>query len=134
MEAHKEKRVHHSSCGAEIKATDECIKNIQMFHNMLSDLNLCPITPIPVYNDNRGAVDRSHSFSTKGMRHLNIRENAIHEAQILQEVSIGHISGKCNPADIFTKEFKSDCTFCSLHDLLLFPCSAFQVPSLHGGC
>jgi hypothetical protein len=80
---HKEKRVSRSSCEAEIKATHECVKNIQMFRNILSDLHLCPTTPIPVYNDNRGAVDWSHSFGTKGMRHLNIRENAVREAQLL---------------------------------------------------
>jgi hypothetical protein len=131
---HKEKRVSRSSCEAEIKATDECVKNIQMFRNILSDLHLCPTTPIPVYNDNHGAVDWSHSFSTKGMRHLNIRENAAQEAQLLQEVFITHISGKCNPADIFTKEFKSNCTFRSLRDLLLSPSSAFLVPRFHGGC
>jgi hypothetical protein len=131
---HKEKGVSRSSCEADIKATDECVKNIQMFCNILSDLHLCPTTPIPVYNDNRGAVDWSHSLSTKGMRHLNIRENAVRQAQLLQEVSIGHISGKHNPADIFTKEFKSDCTFHSLHDLLLSPSSACLVPRFHGGC
>jgi hypothetical protein len=77
---HKEKRVSRSSCEAEIKATDECVKNIQMFCNILSDLHSCHTTPIPVYIDNGGAIDWSHSFSTKGMRHLNIRENAVREA------------------------------------------------------
>jgi hypothetical protein len=48
------------------------------------------------------------------MRHLNIRENAILEVHLLQEIVISHISGICNPADIFTKEYKSDCTLRSL--------------------
>jgi hypothetical protein len=116
----------------EIKATDECVKNIQMFHNVLSDLQLSPVGPVPICNDNCCAVDWSRSFSTKGMRHLNIRENAVCEAQHLQEVSICHFSGKCNPAEIFTKEFKSDSTFCSICDLFLFPSSKFQAPCLHG--
>jgi hypothetical protein len=64
---------------------DECVKNIQMF--TLADLNLFPPShpshPTPIYNDNKGAVDWSHSFSTKGMRHLNIRENSVWEAQSL---------------------------------------------------
>jgi len=75
-----------------------------------SDLNLAS-KPAPIYNDNCGAVEWSHSFSTKGMHHLNIRENAVREAQQLQEVSISHILGTCNSADIFTKEFKLDSTF-----------------------
>jgi hypothetical protein len=67
------------------------------------------------------------------MRHLNIRENAVHEAQRLQEVSVSHISGKRNPAEIFTKEFKSDSTFRSLRDLLLFSSSVFSCFSLAWG-
>jgi hypothetical protein len=105
-----------------------------MFRNILLDLHLCPTIPIPVFNDNRGAVDWSLSFSTKGMRHLNIRENAVREAQHLHEVSVSHISGKRNPADIFTKEFKSDSTFRSFRDLHLFSSSVFHVSRLHGGC
>jgi hypothetical protein len=111
---HKEARISRSSCKAQIKATYKCIKNIQMFRHILTDLGLAPHQPTPLYNDNRGAVEWSNSFSTKGMCHLNIRENAVREAQLMQEVFISHISGTCNPADIFTKEFKSDCTFRSL--------------------
>jgi hypothetical protein len=130
---HKESWISRSSCEAEVKATDECVKNIQMFRNILTDLNLAPNKPTPIYNDNRGAVEWSHSFSTKGMCHLNIRENAVREAQQLQEVSISHISGTCNPADIFTKEFKSDSIFRSLRDILLSPLSSFPCSSLAWG-
>jgi len=48
------------------------------------------------------------------MHHLNICENDVREPTSLQEVSLCHIVGTCNPADIFTKEFKSGCTFLSL--------------------
>jgi hypothetical protein len=51
---HKEKRISRSSCEAEVKATDECATNAQMFRNILFDLHLCPATPIPVFYDNRG--------------------------------------------------------------------------------
>jgi len=122
---HKERRISRSSCEAEVETTDECVKNAQMFRHLLSDLSLSPVGPIPVYNDNKGAIDWSHSFSTKGMRHYNIRENAVREAQQLQEVFVSHVNGKCNPADIFTKEFKSDSIFRAIRALLLFPSSAF---------
>jgi hypothetical protein len=105
-----------------------------MFRHILTDLNFPLSKPTPIYNDNRGAVEWSHSFSTKGMRHLNIRENVVREAQKFQEVFISHIPGACNPADIFTKEFKSDCTFRTLQALLLSPSFSFPVPCLHGGC
>ncbi len=117
---HREQRTSRSSCEAEIKAIDECVKNAQMFRHLLQDLQLLdPMLPIPVYNDNHGSVDWSNSFSTKGMRHVNIWENAVREARLLNEVSISHIAGSTNPADLFTKEFKSDVTFRSLRDLLL---------------
>ena len=131
---HKEARISRSSCEAEIKATDECVKNIKMFWHILTDLNLPPRNPTPIYNDNCGAVEWSHLFSTKGMRHLNICENAVREAQQFQEVTISHIPGTCNIADIFTKEFKSHCTFRTLRALLLSSSFSFPVPCLHGGC
>jgi hypothetical protein len=49
---HKEAKISHSSCEVEIKATDECVKNVQMVCNILSDLLLCPTGPIPINNDN----------------------------------------------------------------------------------
>jgi hypothetical protein len=104
-----------------------------MFRHNLTDLHLAPSTLTPIYNDNRGAVEWSNSFSTKGMRHLNIRENAVREAQQLAEVSIAYISGTCNPADIFTKEFKSDCSFLSLRNSLLYPSSSLPCFSLAWG-
>jgi len=64
---HKESCLSRSSCEAEVKTTDECVKNIQMFRNILTDLNLAPSKPTPIFN---GAVEWSLSFSTKGMHHL----------------------------------------------------------------
>ena len=85
---HKEARISRSSCEAEIKATDECVKNVQMFRHLLFDLSLLDATiPTNVYNDNCGSVDWSNSFSTKWMRHVNIRENAVREARVLNEVA-----------------------------------------------
>jgi hypothetical protein len=55
-----------------------------------------------VCNDYFGCVDWSNSFSTKGMHHVNIRENGVREARLLGEVSILHIPGTSNPADLFT--------------------------------
>ena len=119
---HKENRTSRSSCEAEVKATDECTKSVQMFRNVLADLNLINLSqPTAIYNDNQGAVNWSNSSSTKGMRHVNIRENAVREAiHVFHEISVSHIPGLCNPSDIFTKEFKSDAIFCSLRGLLLF--------------
>lgn len=96
---HKEARISRSSCEAEVKATDKCGKNVQMFHHVLTNLNLLNSSiPTSIYNENHKAVSWSNFFSTKGMQHVNIRENAVREAQVLNEVSIHHIHGPHNPA------------------------------------
>jgi len=135
---HKEKRTSHSSCEAEIKATDECVKSVQQFCNLLDELDLLDSsTSIPIFNYNKGAVDWSHTCSTKGFCHLNIRENCVRESILLNKVSVNHIAAASNPADLFSKEFKSDALFCTLRGLLLFYPSSLPscggVPRLDGG-
>jgi hypothetical protein len=110
-----------------------------MFRHVLVELGLLDISlPTTIYNDNRGAVDWSNSSSTKGMRHVNIRENAVREAKEFNEVSILHIAGASNPSDLFSKEFKSDAIFRTLRGLLLSFPSSFSginaVPRSDGGC
>jgi hypothetical protein len=111
--SHKETRTSGSSCEAEIKATNMCTKSVLWFRHVLGDLGLISLShPTPVFNDNRGAVDWSKTTSTRGLRHVNIQENVVRESiHTFHEVDVSHIAGPCNPADIFTKEFKSDQTF-----------------------
>ena len=126
--SHKERHTSRSSCEAEVKATDECTKSVQWLRNVLGDLNLCPTTPTPIYNDNQAAVLWSNTFSTKGMRHYNIRENAVREAvHEFNEISVSHIGGKMNPSDILTKEHKSEEVFWLLRD-------SFMSRRSSGGC
>jgi len=57
---------------------------------------------------------------------VNIRENCVREAiHVFNEVLVSHIAGASNPADIFTKKFKSDAIFRTLRGLLLFYPSSF---------
>ncbi len=110
-----------------------------MFRYVLGELSLINLTQATaIYNDNKGAVDWSNSSSTKGMRHVNIRENAVREAiHEFNEITVSHIPGQSNPADILTKEFKSDVTFRALRGLLLSYPSLLhitKVPRLDGGC
>jgi hypothetical protein len=99
-----------------------------MFCHIILDLkHLDSSIPTPVCNDNCGAVIWSNSFSTKGIHHVNIHENAVREARLLGEVTIQHIPGSANPSDLFTKEFKSNATFHQLCNLVLFYPSAILV-------
>ena len=81
-----------STAEAEIYATDECTKIIQHLRHILEELHLADkLMPKPttIYNDNAACVAWSHSVSTKGLRHIQIRENAVRE-----EVQKGHIEVK----------------------------------------
>ena len=71
-----------SSCEAEILATNECVKDLESVKLRASDLGLTPNTSCTtVYNDNRAAVDWAASCTTKGVKHLNLRENQVREQE-----------------------------------------------------
>ena len=96
-----------SSAEAEIGAVDECTKTLQQIRNILQDLSLFKIYhngPITIYNDNSAAVQWSHNMSTKGLRYIQMRENAVREQVANKFVQVEQIAGKRNPSDIFTKE------------------------------
>lgn len=116
-------KASRSSCEAEIGAMDEGCKSTQQIRNIMGDLNLPEShLPIPLYNDNNGAVEWSEGVSiSKKMRHLNIRECAVRGAQRAGEIIVKMIPGHSNIADLFTKEFKSDSVFKNLVDFILSP-------------
>jgi hypothetical protein len=74
-----------------------------------------------IFNDNKACVQWSKRTTTKGLRHIQMRENRIRENIASQFVDIQHIAGKINLADIFTKEMKDTSHFVELRDL--FMCS-----------
>ena len=112
----------------EIKSADEATKAILSLRNIMEDLSLPEITsPTPVFNDNQGCIDWSKTTSTKNLRHFNIRENAVRESIAYGDITLSHIAGKLNPADLFTKEHKDQSHFLALRDCFVSPC-------VHGGC
>jgi hypothetical protein len=111
-----------SSAEAEIYATDECCKQLIQLSFIIDNLPLNePIldTPTIIYNDNNACVCWSKSTTTKGLRHVQIRENAIRESVQSDFITVLHIEGKVNLADLFTKEDKDADHFISLVNLLL---------------
>ena len=99
-----------SSTEAEIYATDECVKCLQHISNILKDMNLFEkVTdgPIPIWNDNEACVKWSHNLTTKGLRYLQMRENAVRENILSGFCDVSHIAGKNNISDMFTKEEKA---------------------------
>jgi deoxyuridine 5'-triphosphate nucleotidohydrolase len=111
-----------SSAEAEIYATDECAKNLLHLINIISDLGLTSDLisgPITIWNDNNACVCWSKNTTTKGLRHVQIRENAIREGVSAGIFDVKHISGKDNPSDIFTKEDKDVQHFVNVRDSIM---------------
>ena len=54
-----------SSCEAEINLTNETVKSVIELRILLRDLNLPVQSLVPVYNDNKGAVDWCKGAITK---------------------------------------------------------------------
>ena len=108
-----------SSCEAEIYATDECVKDILHIRHIIQDLELEQMLlhdKTKIFNDNMACVLWSKNTTTKGLRHLQIRENAIRENK--KSIEILHICGKVNPADMFSKEDKDPEHFIRLRDTI----------------
>jgi hypothetical protein len=59
-----------------------------------------------VYNDNKACVEWIASITTKGIKHLNLRENKVHKAQASEQVLVTHIPGTLNSSNLLTKELK----------------------------
>ncbi len=78
-----------------------------------------------VYNDNQACINWSKKCTTKGLRHIQMKENLIRENIASNFFSVRHVDGKVNLADIFTKEMKDTSHFVELQDLMM--CSRFMV-------
>ena len=118
----KEKRISQSSCEAEIKATNACANGILSLRHILEDIDIHPTGPTQIFSDNQGGIEWCKGVSNKNMRHYNIKENVVRDmVQNHKELTIQKIAGTENPADICTKEHKSDAIFIQLRDMLVIP-------------
>ncbi len=70
----------------------------------------------PLYNNNDACVKWCYNLTTKGNRHIEIRENATREWVQDGIITVSHVNGKCNPSDIFTKEMCDGANFQQLRD------------------
>ena len=107
---------------------DEACKQLETLRHLMQDIGSdaahhpSPLSAPHLFADNQGGVDWSHSASiTKRLRYLNIREVAIQDAVAAKEISLHHIPGEINPADIFTKEMKDKKHFIKLRAAIMSP-------------
>jgi len=111
-----------SSAEAEIYATDECVKQLLYVRNIIKDLGLeqeLLSKKTRIYNDNMACVIWTSNKTSKGLRYVQIRENATIEN--LHLFDIQHINGKLNIADIFSKEVKDAQQFINMRNIIVTP-------------
>ena len=83
-------------------------------------------TPTRLYNDNQGTVDWSKNTTTKGMRHIYLKDCAVRDISQAKEVDLDHIPGAVNPSDIFTKEMRDGAHFRMLRDSFMISAEYFR--------
>jgi hypothetical protein len=113
-----------SSAEAEIYATDECVKfllDLVQIMEFLGIKDLFMPSTNTIYNDNKACIQWSKKATTKGLRHVQMRENRVRENVTSQFVTICHVDGRKNIADIFTKEMRDTAHFIELRNLFMRP-------------
>ena len=90
-----------STCKAEIRATEEAVKDILSLRHRYNDMDLPESAGTTrLYNDNQGTVDWAKGTITKGMRHINLKYCAVRDSIQAKEVDLYHIPVAINPSDI----------------------------------
>jgi hypothetical protein len=113
-----------SSAETEIYATNECVKFLLELSQLMDFLQVRDIFmsgTTTIYNDNEACVQWSKSTTLKGLRHIQMKENHVRENIVSSFVTVQHVDGSVNLADLFTKEMKDIVHFVELRDLFMQP-------------
>jgi hypothetical protein len=88
-------------------------------HLCLNLTNDVMYPPTPIYNDNSACICWSKATTTKGLCHIQMRENAVCEGVQDDFITVLHIEGKLNLADMFMKEDKDTNHFIQIRDFIM---------------
>jgi hypothetical protein len=100
----KSKTVSLSSTEAEYLAIADACKDIQWYHQLLSELNFKSPSPTQLYEDNMSTIAMIRNGNDKGRtKHIDIRHHYIRDMLANKEIDINHLPTKDMIADILTK-------------------------------
>ena len=123
----RQPRTSRSTCEAEIRATDEAVKEILSLCHRCNDMNLPNAnTPTRLYNNNQGTVDWSKSTTNKALRHICLKDCAVRNSIQAKEVDLYHIPGAVNLSNIFTKKMRDGTHFRMLRDSFMMSAETFR--------
>lgn len=92
------------TCEAEYAAIFEAVKECTWVRNFLTELGQMPTGPIPVLEDNTGAIKWSKNDGmTSGRRHVRIEYHYTSQEVRNGNIDVRYIATDCNPADGLTK-------------------------------
>ena len=93
-----------SSCEAELVALAECAIELLHIIEVVSFLGHEVAGPVDVATDSKAAFDLCHRFtSAQNSRHIDRKMFKMRELRGAGRVTVRHIPGETNPADLFTK-------------------------------
>ncbi len=125
-----------SLCEAKIQATTATLKKVMDFWNLSCSVSDNSHTlnnissPTILYNNKNACVKCSNNMASKTARHIKPQENSICEWIQNKTLNVVPITGKLNPANIFTKEMKDGAHFHCLRDSFMICLSDFMNDSL----
>ena len=88
------------------------------------------VAPSPLYNDNAACIQWAHYMTSKKIWHIELHENAVREWVHVGILTVLHVKGRVDPADIFTKEMQDGAHFWQLKDSFMCQLSDFLHQSL----
>jgi hypothetical protein len=132
----RQERTSLSSCEAKIGATNATLKKVVDFQNLSCSVSNVGYTipninaPSILYNDYDACVKWSYNITLKAARHIELCKNSV--CKWVQDITLNvkHMSGKLNPAAIFTKEMRNGAHFRQLQDSFISCLSDFLYDSI----
>ena len=107
-------------------ATNECTTELQSIKHSSHNIGISEAySRTKIYNYNKAYIQWAASVTSKGIKHLNLRENMVRECHQSKDVDVEHIPGIINPSNIFTKEMNDNTHFRNLRYSMMVSLEAF---------
>ncbi len=125
-----------SSCKAEIHAACATSKKVVNFLDLSRSVSNAGYvipkfgSPTLLYNDYDACEKWLYNMTSKAAHHIELCENSICEWVQDKTLHVEHVSGKINPANIFTKEMRNGAHFRHVCDSFMFHLSDFLSDSI----